>query len=69
MIEIKDKLPRVLSCFFEDTKHLKARLSVDSIATWISTKGSTENSIKVIDQFITGMIFEFYTTEWILSLP
>ena len=45
MIEIKNKLPRVLSCFFEDFKHLKAYLSAGSIATWISTKGSTENSI------------------------
>ena len=26
MIEIKNKLPRVLSCFFEDSKHLRAHL-------------------------------------------
>ena len=45
MTEFKSKLPRVLSCFFEDFKHLKAYLSAGSIATWISTKGSTENSI------------------------
>ena len=31
MIEFKNKLPRVLSCFFEDFKHLKAYLSAGSI--------------------------------------
>ena len=45
MIEINNKLPQVLSCFFEDSKHLKAHLSAGSIATWISTKASTENFI------------------------
>ena len=53
MIEFKNKLPRVLSCFFEDFKHLKAYLSA-GIATRISTKGSTENSISAIDQFRIG---------------
>ena len=58
MIEFKNKLPRVLSCFFEDSKHLKAYLSAGSIATWISTKGSKENSISAIDQF------RIFTLEW-----
>ena len=48
MIEIKNKLPRVLSCFFEDSRHLKAYLSAGSIATLISTKGLEENSISAI---------------------
>ena len=33
MIEINNKLPRVLFCFFEDSENLKAHLSAGSIAT------------------------------------